>query len=129
MPEKLHNLGADALTIALCATANAPVATNTVLANLTQIAYTNVVTTPNATRVIGLTSSSLSGTTYKLILPDMTITATGGAIAAFQYIVVYNDTATNDELCWWYDYGSALTLLTGETLLIDFDAAGAITIA
>jgi hypothetical protein len=129
LAEKVHNLGSDALTIALCNAANAPVASNTVLANLTQIAYTNVVTTPNASRVIGVTSSGQTSGTYKLILPDMTITATGGAIAAFRYVVLYNDTASNDELIGWYDYGSDLTLLTGETLLVDFSAAnGVITL-
>ena len=119
--EKVHNLGSDALTIALTNAANAPIATNTILANLTPIAYTNVVTTPNADRVLGVTSSSQTSGTYRLILPDMTITATGGAIAAFRYVVLYNDTATNDELIGWYDYGSDLTLATGESLLIDFN--------
>jgi len=126
LAEKKHDLGADALTIALCAAANAPIASNTVLANLTQIAYTNVVTTPNASRVIGVTTSAQTSGTYKLVLPDMTITATGGAIAAFRYVVIYNDTATNDELIGWYDYLSDLTLLTGETLLIDFDSSGGV---
>ena len=40
--EKVHNLGADSLKIALCAAANAPVATNTQLSNLTEISYTNL---------------------------------------------------------------------------------------
>jgi hypothetical protein len=119
--EKVHNLGADSLKIALTAAAAAPVATNTQLSNLTEISYDNVVTTPNADRVLGLTSSSQTSGTYRLILPDMTITATGGAIAAFRYIVLYNDTATNDELIGWYDYESDLTLATGESLLIDFN--------
>ena len=128
LAEKVHNLGADALTIALCASANAPVATNTVLANLTQISYSNVVTTPNASRVIGVTSSAQTSGTYKLVLPDMTITATGGAIAAFRYVVIYNDTPTSpaDPLIGWYDYGSDLTLATGESLLIDFDGTNGV---
>lgn len=129
LAEKVHNLGADAITVAFCNAANAPVATNTILANLTPIAYTNVVTTPNANRVTGLTSSSQTGGTYKLVLPDMTITATGGAIAAFRYVVLYNDTATNDELIGWYDYGSDVTIAEGETLLVDFhDTNGVLTI-
>lgn len=129
LAEKVHNLGSDALTVALCNAANAPVATNTILANLVPIAYTNVVTTPNANRVIGVTSSTQTSGTYRLILPDMTITATGGAIAAFRYVVLFNDTATNDELIGWYDYGSDVTLLTGETLLIDFhDTDGVLTL-
>lgn len=124
LAEKKHNLGSDALTIALCAAANAPVAGNTVLADLTQISYTNVVTTPNASRVIGVTSSAQTSGTYKLVLPDMTITATGGSVATFRYVVIYNDTATNDELIGWYDYGSNVTLATSETLVIDFDGSG-----
>ena len=128
LAEKVHNLGSDTLTIALCAAANAPVATNTVLANLTPINYTNVVTTPNASRVIGVTSSAQTSGTYKLVLPDMTITATGGAIAAFRYVVIYNDTPTSpaDPLIGWYDYGSDLTLATGESLLIDFDGTNGV---
>lgn len=129
--EKVHNLGADALTVAFCAAANAPVVGNTVLANLTQVAYTNVVTTPNATRVIGVTTSAQTSGTYKLVLPDMTVTATGGNIAPFRYVVIYNDTsvAPTDALIAWLDYGSDVTIATGETLLIDFDgAAGVFTL-
>lgn len=128
LAEKVHNLGSDTLTVALSNTL--PVAANTQLSNITEIAYTNVVTTPNASRVIGLTSSAQTSGTYKLVLPDMTITATGGPIAAFQYVIIYNDTATNDELIGWYDYGSSLVLAQDETLLIDFDdAGGVLTIA
>jgi len=124
LAEKSHNLGSDQLVVALCATANAPVATNTVLANLTQIAYTNL-----STRNITTSASAQSSGTYKLTLTDLVLTASGGAVAAFQYVVIYNDTATNDELIGWYDYGSALTLASGETLTINFDdAAGVLTI-
>jgi hypothetical protein len=41
--EKVHNLGSDQLAIALTAAANAPVASNTQLSNLTQISYTSPV--------------------------------------------------------------------------------------
>lgn len=126
--EGVHNLATGALTVAFCSAANAPVATNTVLANLTQISYTNVVTTPNASRVIGLTTSSQTSGTYKLVLPDMTVTATGGAIAAFRYVIVYNDTPTSpaDPLIAWLDYGSDVTIASGETLLINFDDSGGV---
>ena len=121
---KLHDLETDTLTVALCATANAPVATNSVLADLTQISYTNL-----SSRVITTTSSAQTSGTYKLTLTDLTLTASGGSVAAFQYVVIYNDTATNDELIGWYDYGSALTLADSESLLIDFsDANGVLTL-
>ena len=116
LAEKAHNLGADTLTVALTAAANAPVATNTVLANLTQISYTNC-----STRAITTSSSAQSSGTYKLVLTDLVLTASGGTVGPFRYVVIYNDTATNDELIGWYDYGSDITLANGETLTIDFD--------
>lgn len=123
--EKKHNLGSDTLTIALCAAANAPVNTNTVLGDLTQISYTNL-----SARTLTISSSAQSSGTYKLVLADKTLTASGGSVATFRYIVIYNDTAANDELIGWYDYGSNLTLADGESLTIDFDgSAGVLTIA
>lgn len=125
LAEKVHNLGSDQLKIALCAAANAPVAGNAVLTDLTQIAYTNL-----STRNITTTSSAQSSGTYKLTLTDLVLTASGGAVATFRYIVIYNDTATNDELIGWYDYGSNVTLNDGESLTVDFDgSAGVLTLA
>jgi hypothetical protein len=123
--EKVHNLGSDQIVVALTAAANAPVATNTQLSNLTQISYTNL-----SSRNVTTTASAQTSGTYKLTLADLTLTASGGSVAAFRYVVLYNDTATNDELIGFYDYGSDLTLANGESLLIDFDgAAGVLTIA
>lgn len=118
MAEKVHNLGSDTLTVALCASANAPVASNTVLANLTQISYTNL-----STRVITVSASSQTSGTYKLVCTDLVLTASGGSVASFRYVVIYNDTATNDELIAWYDYGSSVTLADTDTFTIDFDGS------
>lgn len=122
----VHNLLTGAITVALCNAANAPVASNTVLANLTQIAYTNL-----SARVVTVSSCAQTSGTLKLVLADLVLTASG-TVAAFRYVVLYNDTPTSpaDPLIGWYDYGSDLTLLSGETFTIDFDgAAGALTIA
>lgn len=128
LAEGVHNLQTGALTVALCASANAPVATNSVLANLTQISYTNL-----SSRVIGTpTSSAQTSGTYKLVLPDLVLTASGGSVATFRYVVIYNDTPTSpaDPLIGWYDYGQDVTLANGETFTIDFDAtSGVLTIA
>ena len=122
--EKVHNLGSDQIVVALTAAANAPVASNTQLSNLTQISYTNL-----STRNVTTTSSSQTSGTYKLVLTDLVLTASG-AVATFRYVVLYNDTATNDELIGWYDYGSDVTLANGDTFTIDFDgSAGVLTIA
>lgn len=125
--EGVHNLQTGAITVALCASANAPVATNSVLANLTQIAYTNC-----SSRVVTVSTSAQTSGTYKLVLADLTLTASGGSIAAFRYVVIYNDTPTSpaDPLIAWLDYGADVTIQNGESLLIDFDGTnGVFTLA
>ena len=112
---KVHNLGSDQLKVALTAAAHAPVATNTILANLTEVSYTNL-----STRNITLTSSTQTSGTYSLILADLTLTASG-AVATFRYVVIYNSTAGSGNLICWFDYGSNVTLASGDTFVIDFD--------
>jgi len=114
----VHNFTSDAtcsVTVALCAAANAPVAANAVLADLTQIAYTNlssrIVTGITAEQVAGVVSGTAN---------DLVLTAGGGSVAPFRYIVLYDDDPAGDPLIGWYDYGSDLTLQDGETLTIDF---------
>ena len=124
LAEKVHNLGSDQLVVALTAAANAPVATNTQLSNLTQVSYTNL-----SSRNVTTASSAQSSGTYKLTCNDLVLTASG-AVATFRYVVLYNDTATNDELIGWYDYASDVTLANGETFTINFDDSnGVLTIA
>ena len=118
MPEKVHNLATDALTVALSNTA--PVATNSVLANITEIAYTNL-----SSRALVTSSSGQSAGTYSLVIADKVLTASGGAVATFRYVVIYNDTPVTpaDPLIGWYDYGvGGVTLADGETFTIDFGA-------
>jgi len=120
--EKNHNLGSDQLKVAL--TNIAPVAGNSVLADITEITYTYC-----STRNITTSSSSQTGGTYKLVLADLVLTASLGSVGPFRYVVIYNDTAANDELIAWYDYGESITVLDGENLTIDFDGTnGVLTI-
>jgi hypothetical protein len=126
--EKVHNLGADTHKVAL--TNALPVATNTVLANITQITagFGYVAGGTQAT----ITTSAQTTGTYKLVLADVVFTAAGGAIGPFRYAVLYNDTPTApaDPLIGWWDYGSAITLNDGETFTVDFDATnGVLTVA
>ena len=122
--EKVHNLGSDQLVVAL--TNTAPVATNTVLADITEISYTNL-----SSRNITITSSEQTTGTYKLVLADLVLTASG-AVGPFRYVVVYNDTPTSpaDPLICWYDHGSSISLASGDTFTIDWDSAqGVLTIS
>jgi hypothetical protein len=114
--EGVHDLANDQLVVALTAAANAPTATDTQLSDLTEVTYTYC-----STRNITTSSSSQTGGTYKLVLTDLVLTASGGTVGPLRYVVIYNDDATNDELIGWYDYGSEITLADTETLTIDFD--------
>jgi hypothetical protein len=116
--EGVHNLGSNQLVVAL--TNSAPTSSNSVLADITQISYTNL-----SSRNITTSTSSQTSGLYKLVLNDLTLTASGGSVGPFHYIVIYNDTPTSpaDPLIGYYNYGSALTLASGESLTIDFDAA------
>ena len=123
LAEKVHNLGSDQISVAL--TNTAPNTTNTQLSNITEISYTNC-----SSRNITTTSSEQTSGTYKLVLQDLVLTASGGTVGPFRYIVLYNNTATNDELIAYFDYGASITLQNGETLTLDFDATnGVLTIA
>ena len=120
--EGVHNLQSNQLRIAM--TNTAPVATNSVLADLTEISYTNL-----SSRLVTTSASAQSGGVYKLTCADLVLTASGGSVGPFRYIVLYNDTPASKPLIGWYDYGSSITLQSGETLTIDFDQVnGVLTI-
>lgn len=123
LAEKIHNLGSDQIKVALSNTL--PVAaTARLLADIAEISYTNC-----SSRNVTTSSSSQTAGVYKLVLADLTLTAAGGSIAPFRYIVLYNDTPAGKNLIGFYDYGSSLTLADTESLVIDFDAtAGALTL-
>lgn len=117
LAEKTHNLGSDTLQVALTTNGNAPVATNAVLADLTEISYTNL-----SSRVLTVATSAQTSGTYKLVVNDLVLTASG-AVATFRWVVIYNNTATNKELICYFDYGSDVTLANGETFTLDFDGS------
>lgn len=113
--EKKHNLGSDTLKVAFSNASNVPSASADVkLADITTIDAANLGDT-----TLSVTSSSQSAGTYKLVLADKTLTAIGD-VPAFRYVIIYNDTAANDELICWYDYGSEVTLASGDTFKLDF---------
>jgi hypothetical protein len=123
------DLESDQLIIALSNTApgsessNPTADGNGILGNVTQVSYSNL-----SSRNLTTSSSGQSGGVYKLVLADLTLTASGGSVAAFRYIYIYNDTVTSpaDPLVGYYDYGSSLTLNDGDTFTIDFSPSNGV---
>ena len=113
--EKKHNLGSDTLKVALSNASNAPSASADV-----KLADINTVSVANLDSVtLTVSSSSQSSGTYKLVLADLIMTASG-AVGPFQYVIIYNDNAANKELICFFDYGSEVTLASGDTFKLDF---------
>lgn len=129
--EAKHNLSTGQITVALVAAANAPSqSADGVYADLTSpVASTNI-SGGAAGLNITTTSSSQTAGVYKLVLADLTITASGGSVGPFRYVVIYNNSATNDELIGMYDYGSDYTVADGDSFTLDFDPTnGALTLS
>lgn len=118
LAEGKHNLGSNQLAVAL--TNTAPTNTFSTLSQVTEISYANC-----SSRNITTSTSAQTSGTYKLVLADLVLTASG-TVGPFRYVVVYDDTSTSDNLIASYDYGSSITLNNGETFTIDFDASGGV---
>ena len=98
---------------------------NGVLANISEISYTNL-----SSRDLQTVTSTQASGTYKLSADDLTLTASGGSVAEFQYVIIYDDTPTSpaDPVIGYYDYGSGLTLQDGDSFTIDFGTNGILTL-
>lgn len=119
---KIYNLGSDQLVVALSDVA--PTATNHILSDITQISYTNL-----SSRNIATTSSIQTSGTYNLILQNLMLTASG-TVPQFRYIIIYDSTTPSGNLIGWYDNGSEVNLVNGQTITFSFDQTnGLISIA
>lgn len=96
-----------------------PLATDDVKSDIAEITNENGYAAPvdieNA-----FTESSGTGT---MTAVDKTVTASGGTIGPFQFIVVYDDDHASDALMGWIELASAVTLKTGQSLNVNFGAS------
>jgi hypothetical protein len=116
----VHNFGTHTVKVYL--TNAAPNAsTHTIKADIAEISAGGGYTAGGPSVAVAVSRSA--GTT-SVTGTDVTITATG-AVGPFRYAVLYNDTPTSpaDPLIAWWDYGSSLTLATGESFTVDFGAS------
>ncbi len=126
----VHNmdLASDQIKVALTNTApgsessNPTADGNGIVGNLTEISYSNV-----SSRNVTTSSSSQSGGVYKLVVADLTLTASG-TVGPFRYIYIFDDTVTSpaDPIIGYYDYGTSLTLNNGDTFTLDFSPSNGV---
>src|SRR4051812_48536826 len=114
---KVHNLNSDALKVML--TNTAPVAANTIKANITEIAAGNAYAAGGG--AAAFVSGNDTAGVYKLILSPVVFTATPGSIGPFEFAVLYNSTAASGNLIGWWDYGTAITLTAGNSFTVNLD--------
>ena len=127
---EVADLDADQFVVALSNTAPGSESTPPtgdgagILANVTQVAYTNL-----SSRNLTLASSSQTGGTYTIDFNDLVLTSSGGTTGPFRYVYIYDDTPTSpaDPLVCYFDYGAGITLNDTETLTITFNASGLYT--
>ena len=121
------NLNTDQLAVAFSNTAPTGEASdpttdaNGVLANVTEVDYTNL-----SSRDLTTLASGQTGGVYKLDLQDLTVTTGGGPTGPFRYVYLYNDTLPAKPLIGWYDYGSSITLNDGDSFTLDFSAVNGV---
>lgn len=113
-----HDFSTDTIKLAFSNASNPPsVSADALLADITCIATTNIDTVTLAVTGHGQTSG-----TFKLVITDKVCTATG-AVPAFQYVILYNSSATTktNPLIGYYNYGSEVTLALNDTFTVNFD--------
>jgi hypothetical protein len=131
-------------TFSILLTNSAPTSTYKTSTDITEISTGNGYAHLGST--CQLTSSTLGSTTTVptpvIVLgpaAGVVFTASGGSIGPFRYAVLLDQstayaaslpsgfgTATLPLLVSWYDYGSNVTLTTGETFTVSFDASSGI---
>lgn len=118
--EAKYNLGSDTLKFAL---------TNTAPTSATDTVYDPSGAHPPPSAANGYTTGGHTvtvaswdesgGTATLACTTDVVITATAGGIGPFRYVILYDDTSSNNELIGFWDYGSSITLSEGNTFTID----------
>ena len=111
----LINLQTDECSVAL--TENLPLATYSTLSQITPISYEFL---PAPDRVLQGQTSVETGGIYKFGVEDLTLTAQGGPVGPFQYVVIYDSGNGDDSLICWFEYPELITLQNTETLTLNF---------
>jgi flagellar capping protein FliD len=116
----LTNYSSDTFKVML--TSGAPVATNHVIADLTDLASGGGYTSGGQAITISSVSNSSGLETVVAAASNPTWTGSGTGFGTFRYVVVYDSSAATKTLQAWFDYGSAISVNSGDTFTITFGA-------
>lgn len=106
-------------TVKVYLTNNTPSASaDAVKADLAGITEQNGYTAADIQQDISETSGVMTMTGV-----DVEWTASGGSFGPFRYAVLYDEDHASDALIGYYDYGSEITIATGEKFKVDFGAS------
>lgn len=118
LAEGVHNLQSHQLTVTLTDVSPSNAA-NAVIGDITPCTGLANLSSRNVSLAATSPSTQVAGV-YKLVVQDLVLTASA-SVGPFRYAVLHNSTASTSPLIGFYDYGSSITLNTGETITLDFD--------
>lgn len=118
---QVHDLNGDTLKV-YASNAVPDAAADAIKTDLAEIAAANGYPAGGSDITNAFSQAAGTGT---LTGVDVVWTAVGGNFGPLRYIALYNDTpaAPLDPLISWWDYGSSITVLVGETFTVDFGAS------
>ncbi len=127
----VHNLNTDAYKIMLTNTSpnaadtvyNATAAQVQATSNAPDLSTANGYTAGGT--AVGSIAYSATAGTGTMSGANVVFTASGGSIGPFRYFVIYDNTAgtvTTRPVLGWWDYGSNVTLTTGNTFTVNLSA-------
>lgn len=120
LAHKVHDFSSDTFKLTLHSSAPSASA-DAVYADLAdELSTANGYT--NGGYTITISSSAQTSGVYKWIIADLSVTASGGSIGPWRYAVIRNSTASGGPLVCWFDYGSNVTVASGDTFPVDFSA-------
>jgi hypothetical protein len=119
--EKVHNFDTDTIKIAL-SNAGPSAANDDTLSDITEISAGNGYSAGGFEVTV---STSRSGGTTSVVGVDGSLTASGGSIGPFQYVILYNDTPTSpaDPLIGFWNLGSTFTIPQDGEFVFDFGSS------
>lgn len=118
--EGAHNFKSGGATYKVGLTNVAPVATNHLYSDLTDLTTTGGYTAGG--QASAMSDSTASGT-EKVLATNVTWTGSGGGMGPFRYIWIDCDSQATPAkpLVCWFDYGSSISLNSGDTFTVSFD--------